>query len=85
MELFYKCFQKIIIMLLNAYRYLLSPFLGIGSQCRFYPSCSEYALTAIKQLPVHQGLALILWRLFRCHPFCSGGYDPVPLQETKSK
>lgn len=78
-ELFSKFFQKVIVFLLNMYRYFISPFLGIGNRCRFHPSCSEYALIAIQQLPLHRGLTLSLGRLLRCHPFCTGGYDPVPL------
>ena len=45
--------------------------------CRFYPSCSEYAATAIQQHGVFIGLKLTLFRLLRCHPWAEGGYDPV--------
>lgn len=79
--LFSKLFQKIVVFLLSIYRYFISPFLGIGNCCRFHPSCSEYALIAIQQLPLHRGLALTLWRLLRCNSFCVGGYDPVPLRK----
>lgn len=46
--------------------------------CRFYPSCSVYAMEAIDRLPLHRALLLIVWRVVRCNPFHSGGYDPVP-------
>lgn len=46
--------------------------------CRFYPSCSAYALTALERFSLPRALALIVWRLLRCQPFCEGGYDPVP-------
>jgi uncharacterized protein len=45
--------------------------------CRFYPSCSDYANDAIFMLPPHIALIKIIYRLFRCHPFSKGGYDPV--------
>jgi len=80
---FSKFFQKVLMFLLSIYRYFISPLLGIGNCCRFHPSCSEYALIAIQQLPLHRGLALTLKRLLRCHPFCVGGYDPVPLKPSK--
>lgn len=46
--------------------------------CRFYPSCSAYALEALDRHVWYRALGLILWRILRCNPFCSGGYDPVP-------
>ena len=62
--------------LIGAYRLLISPWLG--DCCRFYPSCSSYARTAIKKHGSLKGLYFTLRRLLRCHPFHSGGYDPVP-------
>ncbi|MCZ7649103.1 MAG: membrane protein insertion efficiency factor YidD [Planctomycetota bacterium] len=50
----------------------------LGGQCRFEPSCSTYALEAIARHGALKGWMLALGRLFRCHPFCRGGYDPVP-------
>ncbi|MCX8048232.1 MAG: membrane protein insertion efficiency factor YidD [Methylohalobius sp.] len=58
------------------YRFWLSPWLG--NQCRFYPSCSSYALLAIERFGVAGGLWLALCRLLRCHPWHPGGVDPVP-------
>ena len=80
MGLFSKGIKQFLIYLLQGYRYLISPILGIGSACRFSPSCSEYALLSIKQLPLSRALLLIGWRLLRCNPFCAGGYDPVALK-----
>lgn len=62
------------------YQKFISPifFLYFGINCRYYPSCSEYTKQAIKEFGIIQGFLLGLKRLLRCHPFCSGGYDPVP-------
>ena len=46
--------------------------------CRFQPTCSQYAYTAIERFGVLKGGWLAFWRLLRCNPFCKGGYDPVP-------
>ena len=66
----------LLIAALTAYRYLVSPFLG--ANCRFYPSCSEYAREAIERHGAWQGSLLAVRRLGRCHPWHDGGYDPVP-------
>lgn len=58
------------------YRKAISPF-KLPS-CRFMPTCSQYALEAIKVHGAFKGSALALWRILRCNPFCKGGYDPVP-------
>ncbi|HYF51830.1 MAG TPA: membrane protein insertion efficiency factor YidD [Planctomycetota bacterium] len=50
----------------------------LGGQCRFTPSCSNYALEAIEKHGVIKGWRLALWRVARCQPLCKGGYDPVP-------
>ena len=50
----------------------------LGGQCRFTPSCSVYALDAIREHGVIKGWWLAICRLCRCHPFCKGGHDPVP-------
>jgi uncharacterized protein len=59
-----------------AYRRYLSPVLP--ARCRFYPSCSAYALEAVAKHGAIRGSGLAIWRLLRCHPFHPGGYDPVP-------
>jgi hypothetical protein len=58
------------------YRFLLSPFLG--SNCRYYPSCSTYALEAIEHHGAARGAWLALRRICRCHPWGGAGHDPVP-------
>lgn len=73
--------QKLIIGLIRGYQYLLSPFLG--AHCRYYPSCSSYAVTAIQDHGVFKGLSLALRRVGRCHPWHEGGYDPVPENTNK--
>jgi putative membrane protein insertion efficiency factor len=62
--------------LIGAYRYALSPWWG--NNCRFDPSCSEYADLAIARYGALKGGWLALRRIGRCHPWCHGGYDPVP-------
>lgn len=62
--------------LIRAYQVTLSPWLGGG--CRFYPSCSNYALEAIDTHGAVRGSWLTLRRLCKCHPFHPGGFDPPP-------
>ena len=64
------------LLIIRAYQLVLSPILGPA--CRFSPSCSEYAYQAITRYGPVKGSVLTLKRLFRCHPFHPGGYDPVP-------
>ncbi|GGK93243.1 membrane protein insertion efficiency factor YidD [Mangrovihabitans endophyticus] len=59
-----------------AYRRYVSP--ALPARCRFYPSCSAYAVEAIERHGALRGTGLAVWRLLRCHPFHPGGYDPVP-------
>jgi putative membrane protein insertion efficiency factor len=63
------------IFVLTLYRRLLSPLLPAA--CRFYPSCSCYAIESFKKYGVVRGVYLTLRRLAKCHPFHPGGYDPV--------
>ena len=65
-----------IIAIIQLYRYLISPV--IRPCCRFHPSCSCYALDAVKKHHVLRALWLIIFRIVRCHPLHPGGYDPVP-------
>lgn len=68
--------SKIAMVLIAMYRLLLSPFLR--QNCRFYPSCSQYAKTAIQRFGLIYGGWLTVKRLLRCHPFNPGGIDEVP-------
>ena len=65
------------------YRRYISP--ALPPRCRFYPSCSEYALIAIATHGPIRGLGLAIWRLLRCHPFHPGGIDHVPPPRTPRK
>ena len=67
---------RLMLLVIRAYRYLLSPWWG--NQCRFDPSCSEYALQAIDGHGALRGSWLALRRLTKCHPWHRGGFDPVP-------
>ena len=66
----------LLIFLVRGYQVVISPLLP--STCRFYPSCSAYAVEAFERHGAWRGLKLTLRRLGRCHPFHPGGYDPVP-------
>jgi hypothetical protein len=68
--------RHLVMWTIRGYQLALSPMLG--PRCRFYPSCSCYAHTAIERYGILQGGWLGLRRLLRCHPFHEGGYDPVP-------
>lgn len=68
--------KSLLIGLLKGYRYAISPMLG--NNCRFVPSCSEYAIDAIRRHGSSRGGWLAIRRLGRCHPWCDGGHDPVP-------
>jgi putative membrane protein insertion efficiency factor len=68
--------QSFLRLLIRGYQLAISPLLG--PRCRFYPSCSEYALEALAVHGVFKGLRLTLTRILRCHPWHSGGLDPVP-------
>ena len=68
--------QRSVIAVLRVYKLVVSPFLP--SACRFAPTCSEYMLEAVRIHGAVYGVWLGLKRLGRCHPFCEGGYDPVP-------
>lgn len=66
----------LLIALVRAYQILLSPW--VGMHCRFHPTCSAYAITAIETHGAFKGVLLAVARIGRCHPFHRGGYDPVP-------
>jgi len=64
------------LLLIRAYQVVISPMLG--DRCRFFPSCSEYSMDALRRHGLFKGLWLAVLRVGRCHPWHPGGYDPVP-------
>jgi len=68
--------QYLLIAIIRFYKYFISPVLG--NNCRFYPSCSTYALEALGLHGATKGSYLTVRRLLKCHPFHEGGIDPVP-------
>ncbi|MCS7101875.1 MAG: membrane protein insertion efficiency factor YidD [Burkholderiaceae bacterium] len=68
--------RRLLLALLRAYRFFLSPW--IGGSCRYWPTCSEYAREAIERHGALAGCWLTARRLARCHPWGAGGVDPVP-------
>jgi uncharacterized protein len=67
---------RILLLCLRAYRFALSPL--FGNQCRFAPTCSQFAIEAIERFGPVRGCALALGRVLRCNPWHAGGWDPVP-------
>jgi uncharacterized protein len=67
--------KKLLLLLLRAYKWAISPMLLPA--CRYVPTCSEYAMEAVERYGVVRGSAKGLWRLLRCHPLAKGGVDPV--------
>jgi putative membrane protein insertion efficiency factor len=73
--------KRIALLLIRCYKFVSQTF---PSRCRFQPTCSAYAYQAIEIYGLLKGSFLALKRIIRCHPFCTGGFDPVPLYEQKS-
>ena len=69
--------QYLILALIRLYQKIISPALP-GNTCRFYPSCSQYGYQAVYKYGAIKGLFMAVYRILRCNPFNSGGYDPVP-------
>jgi putative membrane protein insertion efficiency factor len=67
--------RSLVVLLLRFYQRWISPAFGL--RCRYHPSCSEYAVQAVRQFGVVRGLVLAAWRLLRCNPWSHGGFDPV--------
>jgi putative membrane protein insertion efficiency factor len=67
---------RILLFFIKAYQYLISPMLG--PSCRYTPTCSEYAVQALKKYGAVKGGWLSVKRVGRCHPWHDGGYDPLP-------
>ena len=70
-----RLFTFLLLLPVYFYKYCISPYLG--NHCRFYPSCSSYAIEAFQKKGFIKGFILTVWRILRCNPFCKGGYDPV--------
>ncbi len=70
-------FCALAIKIIKAYQIYISPMKGRPT-CRFYPTCSGYAIRAYRICGLLGGTALTVWRILRCHPFSKGGYDPIP-------
>ena len=68
--------KKVLLWFIKFYRSFISPL--FPPSCRFQPTCSQYALDAIDRFGAIKGGFLAIKRILRCHPFCKGGYDPVP-------
>jgi putative membrane protein insertion efficiency factor len=70
--------QRVALAPVRLYRRVLSP--ALPSRCKYYPSCSAYAVEAVESYGILRGFVLAAWRLLRCNPFSHGGYDPVSAQ-----
>jgi hypothetical protein len=73
-----RVFREVLVAPIRAYQRVVSPLLG--PRCRYAPSCSDYAIDAIREYGTVRGLVLAGWRLLRCNPFSPGGLDPVSAQ-----
>lgn len=68
--------KKLLSLVIKFYQYFISPL--TGQNCRYFPTCSAYAIEAIEKHGSLKGTALAVKRVLRCHPFHAGGFDPVP-------
>lgn len=75
--------NKILAWIVRAYQLTLSPF--VGGQCRFVPSCSEYACECLNKHSTLKSIGKIIWRILRCNPWSAGGYDPVDKEQNIQK
>lgn len=69
--------KKICIKMIRFYQKYISPLKPYGT-CKYYPTCSNYAIEAYQKYGFLKGTILSVWRILRCNPFSKGGYDPVP-------
>ncbi|WP_434357714.1 membrane protein insertion efficiency factor YidD [Parasalinivibrio latis] len=74
---------KLVIALVRFYQLVISPL--IGPRCRFNPTCSQYAIEAVRAHGVVKGSWLATKRLLKCHPLNEGGYDPVPPKQSSNR
>ena len=76
-------FKHILINLIKIYQIIISPL--FGGNCRFYPTCSNYSIEALKEYGFFIGLKLIFLRLIKCHPWGGSGIDMLPRKNAKNK
>lgn len=70
--------KKILLFMIKVYKKLFSPIFHLfGSECKYYPTCSDYAKQAIEKYGILRGSFLSMKRIFKCNPFSKGGYDPL--------
>jgi putative membrane protein insertion efficiency factor len=74
--------SKVLLGVIAQYRRFISPLLG--RHCRYEPTCSRYAMDAIARYGAARGSMMAVRRIGRCHPWAPGGFDPVPLERTRS-
>lgn len=70
--------RRAVLLPVRAYQVLISS--ALPARCRYYPTCSQYAVEAIGRFGILRGVVLACWRLLRCNPFSAGGLDPVSSQ-----
>ena len=75
--------KRLLLLLISFYRKNISPL--SPPKCKYYPTCSEYGMTAIERFGAIKGGLMTVWRILRCNPFSKGGFDPVPEKEEKHK
>ena len=75
--------KNFVIKLIKFYRRRISPL--FPPQCKYYPTCSQYAVTAIERFGLFKGGLLAVWRILRCNPFSNGGVELVPEKKEKNK
>ncbi|MCD8328305.1 MAG: membrane protein insertion efficiency factor YidD [Ruminococcus sp.] len=68
--------KQVMILLVKFYQKVISPL--FPARCKYYPTCSKYAVEAFKKHGFFKGLILAVWRILRCNPWSNGGIDPVP-------
>lgn len=76
-----KIIKNTLIKMIQLYKKYLSPLKGHAT-CKYYPTCSSYAIEALEIHGVVKGSLLAVWRILRCNPFSRGGYDPVPRKKS---
>ena len=74
--------SSVLILFIKAYRIFISPFLG--QNCRFYPTCSEYSIQALREYGLFYGLKYIIKRIIRCNPWGGSGVDMLPKKNAKN-